>query len=232
MLCVPRMLKGKVWEAAVKATVLIVIWQNGDLPLSPSATENGEESRKCETVPVFPDPTMFSSNFYHHHHPFDNNQLIAFKLKISTTTLWVSLWCNAVSWKVIICLSYQKADLHSSIYLRRQNNKKRPAEKLFSVSLTFVNTTKKIKGIPLWVYIPSIPCLYLPFFVLLCSKLPEKLSTNPFFVLLLNAEINSHLAFFTDARGFSLCLQMYWFIYQCHTRPVLSNINMKHNNSE
>ena len=149
VLCVPRMLKGKVWEAAVKATVLIVIWQNGDLPLSPSATENGEESRKCETVPVFPDPTMFSSNF--HHHPFDNNQLIAFKLKISTSTLWVSLWCNAVSWKVIICLSYQKADLHSSKYLRRQNNKKRPAEKLFSVSLTFVNATKKIKGIPLWV---------------------------------------------------------------------------------
>ena len=26
---------------------------------------------------------------------------------------------------------------------------KRPAEKLFSVSLTFVNATKKIKGIPL-----------------------------------------------------------------------------------
>lgn len=25
VLCVPRMLKGKVWEAAVKATVLIVI---------------------------------------------------------------------------------------------------------------------------------------------------------------------------------------------------------------
>ena len=32
-----------------------------------------------------------------------------------------------------------------------KTTKKRPAEKLFSVSLTFVNATKKIKGIPLWV---------------------------------------------------------------------------------
>ena len=174
------MLKGKVWEAAVKATVLIVIWQNGDLPLSPSATENGEESRKCETVPVFPDPTMFSSNF--HHYPFDNNQLIAFKLKISTTTLWVSLWCNAVSWKVIICLSYQKADLHSSIYLRRQNNKKKAGGEAFFGQSNFCKRHKEDKGNSSVSVYPDVPCrgLYLPFFVLLCSKLPEKLSTNPF----------------------------------------------------
>ena len=146
---------------------------------------------------------------------------------------------NPESWLLDLSSRCYICGLNSRLWISNRSQtattttkqQKRP-EKLFSVSLTFVNTTKKIKGIPLWVYIPSIPCLYLPFFVLLCSKLPEKLSTNPFFVLLLNAEINSHLAFFTDARGFSLCLQMYWFIYQCHTRPVLSNINMKHNNSE
>ena len=230
MLCVPRMLKGKVWEAAVKATVLIVIWQNGDLPLSPSATENGEESRKCESVPVFPVPTMFSSNF--HHHPLTTiSSLLSNWRSLQLLYGWVY---GAMQWaEKWSSVSLTKRQTCTLLYTYDdKTTKKRPAEKLFSVSLTFVNATKKIKGIPLWVYIPSIPCLYLPFFVLLCSKLPEKLSTNPFFVLLLNAEINSHLAFFTDARGFSLCLQMYWFIYQCHTRPVLSNINMKHNNSE
>ena len=180
VLCVPRMLKGKVWEAAVKATVLIVIWQNGDLPLSPSATENGEESRKCETVPVFPDPTMFSSNF--HHHPLTTiSSLLSNWRSLQLLYGWVygaMQW--AEKWSSVSLLPKGRPALFY-IPTTTKQQKKAGGEAFFGQS-NFCKRHKEDKGNSSVSVYPDVPCrgLYLPFFVLLCSKLPEKLSTNPF----------------------------------------------------
>lgn len=62
-----------------------------------------------------------------------------------------------------------------------KQQKKAGGEAFFGQS-NFCKRHKEDKGNSSVSVYPDVPCrgLYLPFFVLLCSKLPEKLSTNPF----------------------------------------------------
>merc|ERR1712029_346685 len=62
-----------------------------------------------------------------------------------------------------------------------KQQKKAGREAFFGQS-NFCKRHKEDKGNSSVSVYPDVPCrgLYLPFFVLLCSKLPEKLSTNPF----------------------------------------------------
>ena len=86
---------------------------------------------------------------------------------------WAEKWSS---------VSLTKRQTCTLLYTYDDKTTKKAGGEAFFGQSNFCKRHKEDKGNSSVSVYPDVPCrgLYLPFFVLLCSKLPEKLSTNPF----------------------------------------------------